>query len=401
MVDLNQLFFVNFVFFVVFLKSAFIGVHRRFHLGCGLNAISKFVAKIFMKKNPGKSTSTIIIAAVIIIAIVAALAATFFNDPTAQKGSGLSPEFGYDLDKLRQTDPQLITYEETANPIDTGFTEARSIAVDSQDKIYLTGDNAIVVLDTSFKKIADFNLDQPPRCLAVDNDGTLFVAFRDHVKILNPQGKVVSSWTPLHAQAVLTSIALDKNNVYLADAGNRIVLRYDKTGHLLNKIGAKDPDRNIVGFSIPSPYFDLTMAPDGLLRVTNPGKHLIEAFTTQGDREFAWGTSGSSIEGFCGCCNPINFALLPNDQGFVTAEKGLTRVKIYNSNGKFSTVVAGPESFTQHDRIRESSGSGLTSRALDVAVNSQGTVLVLDPCTSKLRVFNKKPTTQNQTINEN
>ena len=354
-----------------------------------------------MLKKSGKSTSTIIIAVVIVIAVVAALAATFFNDPTAKKGSGLSPQFGYDLEKLRKTDPQLITYQESANPIDTGFTEARSIALDSQDKIYLTGDNAIAVLDTSFQKIAAFTLDQPPRCLAVDNDGTLFVAFRDHVKTLNPQGKVVSSWTPLHAQAVLTSIALDQNNVYLADAGNRIVLRYDKTGQLLNKIGAKDPDRNITGFSIPSPYFDLTMAPDGLLRVTNPGKHLIEAFTPQGDREFAWGTSGSSIEGFCGCCNPINFALLPNNQGFVTAEKGLTRIKIYNSAGEFSSVVAGAESFVQHDRIRDSSGSGLTSGGLDLAVNSQGTVLVLDPCTAQLRVFNKKPSTQNKSTNEN
>ena len=199
-----------------------------------------------MLKNPGKSTSTFIIAAVIIIAIVAALAATFLNDPTAKKGSGLSPEFGYDLEKLRQTDPQLITYQESISPIDTGFAEARSVTVDSQDNIYLTGDHAIAVLDNSFKKITSFTLNQPPHCLAVDNDGTLFVTFKDHVKILNPQGKVISSWPPLNAKAVLTSIAVDKNNLYLADAGNRIVLRYDKTGQLLNKIGAKDPDRNII-----------------------------------------------------------------------------------------------------------------------------------------------------------
>ena len=354
-----------------------------------------------MFKRTGKSASTIIIAVVIVIAIVAALAAIFFNDLTAKKGNRLSPEFGYDLDKLRQIDPQLITYEETANPIDTGFAQAHSVAVDSDDKIYLTGDNAIAVLNPTFQKITRFTLDQPPRCVAVDSDGTLFVAFKDHVKTLDTQGQVISSWPLLNAKAVLTSIALDKNNVYLADAGNRIVLRYDKSGSLLNKIGAKDPDRNITGFSIPSPYFDLTMAPDGLLRVTNPGKHLIEAFTPQGDREFAWGKFASAIEGFCGCCNPINFALLPNDEGFVTAEKGLTRLKIYNSAGDFATVVAGPESFIRHDRIRDNSGSGLTSGGLDVAVDSQGRILVLDPCTSELRVFTKKSTTKMKNENEN
>ena len=50
-------------------------------------------------------------------------------------------------------------------------------------------------------------------------------------------------------------------------------------------IGARDPDRNIRGFVVPSPYFCVRMAPDGLLRVTNPGEHQIEAYTLDGDLE--------------------------------------------------------------------------------------------------------------------
>ena len=67
------------------------------------------------------------------------------------------------------------------------------------------------------------------------------------------------------------------------------------------------------------------MASDGLLRVVNPGRHRIEAYTFDGDLEFSWGKVSVGIEGFCGCCNPVNFAIL-SDGSFITCEKGLTRV---------------------------------------------------------------------------
>ncbi|MHC4639708.1 MAG: NHL repeat-containing protein, partial [Planctomycetota bacterium] len=127
----------------------------------------------------------------------------------------------------------------------------------------------------------------------------------------------------------MTSIAVYENNVFAADAGNRIVMRYDTQGKLINTIGQKNTERNIPGFLIPSPYFDLAVGKDGLLRVVNPGLHRIEAYTFDGDLEFWWGRTSTLVEGFCGCCNPVNFAIL-DDRSFVTCEKGLVRVKIYD-----------------------------------------------------------------------
>lgn len=46
-------------------------------------------------------------------------------------------------------------------------------------------------------------------------------------------------------------------------------------------------------------------------------------------------------DGFCGCCNPTHFALLP-DGGFVTAEKGIVRVKVYGPDGKLRAFVLPP-----------------------------------------------------------
>jgi hypothetical protein len=82
--------------------------------------------------------------------------------------------------------------------------------------------------------------------------------------------------------------------------------------------------------------------------------------------------------------------LLP-DGGFVTAEKGLVRVKIYNSNGAFLGVVAGPAQLAEGQRLRicdtpeECQGS-----ALDVAVGADGRVYILDPTKNVVRVFQRK-----------
>jgi hypothetical protein len=192
-------------------------------------------------------------------------------------------------------------------------------------------------------------------------------------------------------------------------------LRYNRSGKFIRRIGKKDKARNIPGFVVPSPYFDLAIAPDGLLRVVNPGRHRVEAYTYDGDFELAWGETSMRIEGFCGCCNPVNFALLP-DGKFVTSEKGLPRIKIYDVDGTFMEVVAGPEHFDKNqkascpaDRVTPASNDvnppldprglkkgGLSSiddvsncqtGGLDVAVDSQGRVLALDPVERVVRIF--------------
>jgi hypothetical protein len=48
---------------------------------------------------------------------------------------------------------------------------------------------------------------------------------------------------------------------------------------ILRRIGERTPERSVAGFVIPSPYFDVELHPDGLLRVNNPGRHRIEVYT--------------------------------------------------------------------------------------------------------------------------
>ena len=344
-----------------------------------------------MKPLTGKSGTNLLIGIILALAIAAAVIALVTTDRTAKKGSRLGPEFGYDLTEQKKIDPALILYREAAPVIKTALQKPTALAVGPHDRIYVAGDREICVFDSQAKPLPKIKLTSEPRCLAVAHDGTIYLGIQDHIEVYNDQGKKLAAWESLGDKAVLTAVAVGKNDVFVTDAGNRVVVRYDKSGRLLSFIGKKDPDRNIPGFNVPSPYFDLAIAPDGLLRVVNPGNLMIEAYTFDGDREFWWGKpSTNSIDGFSGCCNPVNFALLPNDEGFVTAEKGLTRIKIYDPAGKFVGVVAGPETFAEHDRILSGKGQGNLEGGLDVAVDSQNRVLVLDPLTDEIRIFTRK-----------
>lgn len=349
--------------------------------------------RYYERREIGKMSRTnIVVGVIVILLIAAAVIAVSRIDRTGKKGSGLGEAFDYNLKELRKTDPSLIKYAERGK-IKTAFQDVFGVAVGPNDHIYVAGDKAINTYNGNGDYLSEIKLSNSPRCLAVTDDGTIYVGIKEdkkeHVEVYDQKSVRKAKWESLGETSVLTSIAVSGNNVFVADAGNRIVWRYDTSGNLVNRIGEKDEAKNIPGFVVPSPYFDLAVASDGLLRVVNPGRHKIEAYTPDGYLEFSWGKTAMSVDGFSGCCNPVNFAILP-DGGFVTCEKGLLRVKIFaadgvDTGGVFTGVVAGPELFAaDRDGLFNCQTGGL-----DVAVDSQGRVLVLDPCERAVRIFTR------------
>ena len=357
-----------------------------------------------MYRRLGATEIKVFIGILIGIVFVIAIVAMLRLDTTGEKGSGLGADFEYNLEQLAKIDPNLILYEESARPINTGFETTHAISIDSHGAIYVAGDHAIRVFNDGGKLLNEIKLPEAPMCLAVetmDEEGTsgsrkIYIAMKDHVEVYNNQGKMLAKWQSPGDNAVLTSIAVSKDNIFVADAGNRIVLRYDTTGTIINRIGEKDEDRNIGGFVIPSPYFDLAVGRDGLLRVVNPGIHRIEAYTFEGDLEFSWGEFSSGIKGFCGCCNPVNFAIIHGtdfsgaDDNFVTCEKGLTRVKIYDPEGSFVGVVAGPEQLVEGGKVEIcDTPAECQIGGFDVDVDASGRVLILDTIKNIVRIFSR------------
>jgi len=226
------------------------------------------------------------------------------------------------------------------------------------------------------------------RCLDVTPDGTIYGGARDHVEVFDPKGARKATWESLGEKATLTSIAAWQDGVYVADGGQRVVWRYDLAGKLVGDLGRKRSPDEAALFFVPSPYFDVAVSPEGLLYVANGGKHRIEAYSADGRLQSFWGQGSAAIEGFCGCCNPCNFALLPGG-GFVTCEKGLPRVKIHDEKGVFRSVVAAPAKFVEGERGLHQDWRQSSEAGLDVAVDSQGRIIVLDPLGKRVRIFVK------------
>jgi len=342
-----------------------------------------------MNASQGKVDTRIVAGVLIAVAVVIAVGSLLLVDATGERGSGLSAAYEVDVAKLAHFDPNLVLYREVGTAIPTGFTRSRALAVDVEGRYYVAGDEAVRVLSKTGTLERVISVAGQPGCVAVAPDGRIYIGLRSHVEVFDGEGQRLASWEKLGLRAFLTSIALTKDGVLVADAGNAVVVRFDADGNLIGRIGEKDADRNIPGIHVPSPYFDVAMAPDGLLRVVNPDQLRIEAYTLRGDLEFWWGQASTNVADFCGCCNPVNFAMLP-DGSYVTAEKGLIRVKIYDPAGAFVGVVAGPEQLVEGgaSRVFENVDDARAS-GFDVAVDADGRVCILDTIENTVRVFVK------------
>ncbi|MBI84250.1 MAG: hypothetical protein CMJ81_13700 [Planctomycetaceae bacterium] len=335
-----------------------------------------------------------LITAVVAVAVGVASYAVIKSDPFAERVSG---QFHLDLSSLYEIDPNRIEYEQTSE-IAVPLDAPRALAVGPADEIYIAGDRAVHVFSAAGGELAVIATEGKPSCLAVGgNDhatpGRIYVGAGRRIELFDPDGKPAGSWGVPDENVILTSVAAAKSDVFVADAGNRVVLRYDTTGQLVGQIGAPVPDRETRTFNVPSSYFDIAISADGLLHVANPGVLRIETYTFDGSLEVRWGEAGSGIEDFFGCCNPSQFAVLPGGK-IVTSEKGVPRVKVYSEFGEFECVAAGPR---QLDVALSELGDPRAVQAkavFDVAGDSQGRVLVLDPRKKVVRVFTGKPTSQ-------
>jgi len=332
-----------------------------------------------MNERRGTTNARLLVAAVLIVAIAAALGAVIFRNSGDEAGSGLSDEFEYDLDELRAVDPALIVYDETSCTA-VGLAEPRALAVGPRGRIYVAGDKMVRLFDPDGVRLpGDIALDGAPTSLAVAEDGTIYLAMTDHVEVYGQDGTRRAAWDRVSDETRITSIAVAEEDLFLADYGHREVVRCKRSGEIVGPIG---------DFVIPSPFFDVAVGADEKLHVTNTGEHRIEIYTFDGNLVSWWGEfSNTTVEGFSGCCNPVNIALLPGGRGYATCEKGLTRIKIYDADGDFVGFVAEPRQFAEHDARKEAPGFNWDLVGLDVAVGGEGRIVVLDRTTAELRIF--------------
>lgn len=310
--------------------------------------------------------------------ILVLLVIIFFTarDLLFQAGNDDINPYEYNLEELKKTDSLDVAYKEIKQ-FSPGLDEIYGIAVDLSDRIYISGAHGVEIFFNTGKPEKKFTVNGLARSIRVDSEGNIYLGMEDHIEVYDNDGKLLDRWKSESNASILTSIAVTPADVFVADAGEKVVYRYDRNGKLAGRIGQKDPQKDIPGFVVPSPYFDLGVSPAGQLWVVDPGRHTFMNFSPDGKVVSTWGKTSMGVEGFCGCCNPSNFAFLP-DGSFITSEKGIERIKIYSPDGSYKYLVATPDSFEEG------------TRGLDLAVDSQERILVLDPAKRKVRLFVKK-----------
>jgi len=316
-----------------------------------------------------KQKIVILLALTLLLALVAFMVKDFFFSSPEKTDSY---EAGFDY---RKGDTANIAYTETSQ-FKTGLEEIHGIATEASGRIFVAGKEGVEIFSEKGVLETKFKIQGSALCIAIDENGKIYLGMEEHVEIWNTAGKQLASWKSGGTESTFTSIAVRGNDVFVADAGQKVVCHYDLKGNMINKIGLKDPATKVPGFIIPSPYFDLGISRDGYLWVVNPGRHQFEKYDFEGTLVTSWGKASMAMQGFCGCCNPSNFAFLNDD--FVTSEKAIERIKVYHADGSFKCIVALPTQFEEG------------TKGLDLAVDKQNRILVLDPVKMLIRIFEQK-----------
>ncbi len=290
----------------------------------------------------------------------------------------------YNIDKYRMVDSSKICYSEIIQ-IRLLLEQFNGICFDKNSNLYFTGDQEVQIYDPQLKRNGGFKIDTVANCIAVGSKNTILLGSGAQIVEYSMNGQLIRKWDSQSSEGYITSIVQIGDFIYAADAGNKIVLKFDESGKILAEIGRKDTARGIPGFILPSLYFDVAMGPGEDLWVSNPGLHLLQNFDENGKLNTSWGEASIRLEGFAGCCNPVDFAILP-DGSFVSYEKGMDRIKIYNRAGVFECVVSAPTTIDEAALTNCSIGA----KVHDLAVDAEGKIYALDDDAKMIRVYQKK-----------
>jgi len=309
---------------------------------------------------------------VVAIAILATFGIGFFagREITRPASPAADSSLQNSLEPFSRVAPELLRYN-LIRSFAVDLQDPRGIACGADGAVYVCGDRALLALTPAGEVKKRYAMNGEPRCVAAAPDGRLFVGMADHLEVLDRASGKVENWPDLGPQAIVTSIAASAGGVFVADAGNREVLRFDLGGKLVARVGD--------GFVVPSPFFDVVASPDGTLWAADPGAQSVRHYSAKGALLGAWGRSSLEADGFGGCCNPAHIAQLPCGR-IVTSEKGLLRIKVYEPDGKLYAVVAMPRDFPAAEK------------GMDIATRKAngGEILVLVPSARTVRVYAEK-----------
>jgi hypothetical protein len=317
-------------------------------------------------KNKGIYGFLIALSVVLIVIIVAEFLS---SRPDKQKAN----PYHLETDQFYSVDKGLIGYREFRQ-LKLSLSQPAGIS-GYNGLLTVVGDQTLVALTSQGMLLFEKTLDIRPLCVKRTKD-KIYIGGEKRVLALDSTGTFLFEFSGLYENSVITSIDVHHDQIFVADAGKRLVYRFNREGVKELEINGKGKQGSEHGFVVPSPAFDLGFNDSGELWIVNPGKHALENYSPEGELRGWWKASDNGISGFSGCCNPAHFAFLPGGN-FITSEKRIVRVKEYLPSGEMKAVVAPPVAF------------GDETDAPDVYCDEGGRIYLLDIGRKMIRVFEK------------
>lgn len=198
------------------------------------------------------------------------------------------------------------------------------------DQIVVATPNYVYMYGLDGSLCSNFSVRSNLRDVAV-YDHQLYLLFPARIEIYDTEGNAQKEWAACSDDADYCQLTVFDGGVFVTDASAKNICQYGLDGTLKRFI--KSPR----GFVVPSYSFGITNM-EGHVFCSNPGRHVVEEYTADGDYVGAFGRSGSAPGEFSGCCNPVQVTTTSAGE-LLTSEKGLPRISCYAKDGTFLSVL--------------------------------------------------------------
>ena len=325
-----------------------------------------------------KQKLIVALSAILLLAALLLIARDLFKKPALLENPA---SYIDDFKALKYIDSTLIGYQRI-NVIQSDIEKASGLAVNSRGQLFVCGEKELAIFNHSGSKTAVFPLDTAANCIAA-TEQHIYLGQGSSIGVYNMEGSKHISWRTYNSDSYITSLVTTDENIFAADAVNKLVLAFSPGGSIIKEIGRKDTVNGVDGFLIPSMYFDLAAGSYNDIWIVNPGRLRVENYSSTGAlRSIMWEERPEN-NGFTGCCNPAHFTLLPNGD-FITYEKGVDKLKHFNIMGNFVCFVAGAGYF------KGDADFGISGNLVkDLVSDSKGLVYILDYY-GQINIFRKK-----------
>jgi hypothetical protein len=322
-----------------------------------------------------KKISILIIAGISIV-LIFLLIGHIYNK---SGGKSVSP-FKYNLEDFHSVENELISHKEVRQ-ID--LPQKNYIDIDYLNgKIYLLSEDELQIILPQGTEFLKISIEQNPSSFTVSESGDINICYENYIICYNADGKEFRKSEAEFADSYFSSIAVGKDLVFVADAGKKQVIIYDKDLVKVLSFKGESGVSDVHGFIVPGNQFALAIDADDELWVVNPGLHAIQNYSHEGRLRGYWSKTSFEPDGFTGCCNPCFLKIL-NNGDMLTSEKGLVRVKIHKESGELISIAAPPEKF-------KTGGS-----APAIAFDEDDNIIILDFDNNMIRFFNKSDIFEN------